>query len=74
MASGDVDKAAAVTEAVSTELECMRKDAASINVYCRQCENKSEPRPWPPVWLLLQLNDAVPSHAVGGATAPHTKL
>ena len=35
-------KAAAVSEAVARELECMRKDAGSINQYCSDCENKSQ--------------------------------
>lgn len=43
VASGDVTKASDVTEAVAAELECMRKDAASINGYCQECDNKSEP-------------------------------
>ncbi|CAN0303640.1 unnamed protein product [Pylaiella littoralis] len=40
VANGDVTKAAAVTDAVAGELECMRKDVGSINVYCSDCEKK----------------------------------
>lgn len=42
VANGDVTKAAAVTDAVAGELDCMRKDVGSINLYCSDCEKKSE--------------------------------
>lgn len=44
VANGDVAKAAAVTDAVARELDCMRKDVGSINLYCNDCEKKSKPR------------------------------
>ncbi|CAM9740725.1 unnamed protein product [Ectocarpus fasciculatus] len=40
VANGDVTKAAAVTDAVAGELDCMRKDVGSINLYCSDCEKK----------------------------------
>ncbi|CAM9381375.1 unnamed protein product [Hapterophycus canaliculatus] len=40
VANADVRKAAAVTEAVAGELDCMRKDVGSINLYCSDCEKK----------------------------------
>lgn len=42
VANGDVAKAAAVTDAVARELGCMKKDVGSINLYCSDCERKSE--------------------------------
>lgn len=42
VANGDVVKAAAVTDAVARELGCMKKDVGSINLYCSDCERKSE--------------------------------
>lgn len=42
VANGDVAKAAAVTDAVARELDCMRKDVGSINLYCSDCEKKSK--------------------------------
>eukprot|EP00903_Cladosiphon_okamuranus_P017300 g15941.t1 len=40
VANGDVEKAAAVTDAVARDLDCMRKDVGSINLYCSDCEKK----------------------------------